>query len=454
MSSMPAEQPEEFRPAWIPGWLPVGMSALLSRVAGPIATLFASLGAFGFFAVQGILLARMLGPELRGAFAAAVLFPQALLYLGLLGAPELFAGYAARGMPDAPLRRSAARYGWWAGLISLAICLVLDFAFIREEFRWILPMACWCAITLPLQQIRLAVQAVDHGQRQLARYNQGRLLAAAAFPVVLCLAFAFNIKDITSVCWMFIASQAIALLLAQRGMRESWRGEQLLPVPRAMSEARPLIAAWLASELLERLDMCLMLAMISDQATLGYYAAAVPIASLLIIVPNAASLYAFNLGARSDEIPSLRYVRRVLLSGLGIQVLCAAALAALLPLLVPLFYGDKFAMTIRFAWWLLPAGIFRGLLQAIDGYLRARGKALVSVIVRLMGTVVLVGVATGTGGLLESQGWNAAYAIPLGLSLALAFCFVVMSGAMLLDVRQHHQGRQKATGLQMTNESS
>ncbi len=114
---------------------------------------------------------------------------------------------------------------------------------------------------------------------------------------------------------------------------------------------------------------------------MGYYAAAVPIAALLIIVPNAASLYAFNLGARSDEIPSFRYVWRVLLSGLFIQIVCAGLLAALLPILVPLFYGDKFAGTIAFAWWLLPAGMFRGLLQAIDGYLRARGKAVLSVIV-------------------------------------------------------------------------
>lgn len=443
MSAMPAKQPEDLRPAWIISWLPDGVSARIMRVAGPLATLSASLGAFGFFALQGILLARMLGPELRGAFAAAVLFPQALLYLGLLGAPELFAGYAARGIADAPLRRSAARYGLWAGMISAAVCLVLDFTMMRAEFRWVLPLACLCAVTLPLQQIRLAVQSVDHGGRQLRRYNQGRLMAAAAFPLFLCIAKLLHIADITSICWLFVASQACALLLAQRGMSQSWQGPQAVPLTQAASEARPLIAAWFASELLERLDMCLMLALVSDEATLGYYAAAVPIAALLIIVPNAASLYAFNLGARSSEIPSLKYAWRVLVSGLAIQVVCACALAAVLPILVPLFYGDKFDATIMFAWWLLPAGMFRGLLQAIDGYLRARGQAVFSVIVRLLGTAILIFVATCTGGILERWNWDAAYAIPLGLSLALAFCFVVMSGAMLLDVWRHHQTHPK-----------
>ncbi len=243
---------------------------------------------------------------------------------------------------------------------------------------------------------------------------------------------------------MWVVSQGLALFLAQRGMRESWFGPVAISVPEAMSEARPLIAAWLASELLERMDMCLMLAMISDQATLGYYAAALPISSLLIIVPNAASLYVFNLGARSEEIPTVRSAGRMLLAGLTIQIASATALAFMLPILVPLFYGEQFSSTVSFAWWLLPAGMFRGMLQAIDGYLRARGKATVSVIVRLTGTAILIVVATCAGGLMSSWRLDPAYAIPFGLSLGLGFCFVVMSGAMLLDVWQHNRTGQNA----------
>lgn len=405
---------------------------------GPLATLAASLGAFAFFAVQGILLARILGPEMRGAFAAAVLFPQSLLYVGLLGAPELFAGYAARGAENGPLRRSAARYGLVAGLISLVACLALDAVFIRAEFRWVLPLACWCAFSLPLQQIRLAVQAVDHGQRELSRYNQGRILAAAAFPLLLVVALAAGVRDLQSICILFVVSQALALLLAQRGMHQSWRGAGAVGLPRAFGDARPLMAAWLASELLERLDMCLMLALISDEATLGYYAAAVPIAALLIIVPNAASLYAFNLGARSDEIPDARLVRRALLVGLLIQIVSGLALAAALPWLVRLFYGERFAPTVVYAWLLIPAGMFRGLLQAIDGYLRARGKAMISVAARLAATVVLIGVSLGAPLVLGHWNLPTSYAIPIGLSMALGFCFVVMSAVALVDVTNHH----------------
>ncbi len=434
MSSVPAEQQDDYRPALATLWW--------GKFSGPLATLAASLGAFAFFALQGILLARLLGPELRGAFAAAVLFPQTLLYIGLLGAPELFAGHAARGMPSAPLRRSAAVYGLFAGCLSLVVCLILNAFFLKAEFRWVLPLAGLCALTLPLQQIRLAVQAVDHGQRELSRYNQGRILAAAAFPLVLLLGFVFQTRDLTTICIMFLVSQAIALPLIQRGMLESWSGPRSVSVPQALNQARPLIAAWLASEILERLDMCLMLAIINDDATLGYYAAAVPIASLLIIVPNAASLYAFNRGARKDEIPTAKAVCGYLMVGFGIQVVSAAILGALLPTLIHVFYGPRFAPTVMFAWLLLPAGMFRGLLQALDGYLRARGRAITGVVTRLLGTVLLVGIAFGSRNWLVSHDWSAAYSVPIGLSVALGFCFVVMSAIVLSDVLRHHDVRK------------
>lgn len=429
MSSLSAER-KDYGGSWL--------AVRWNRICGPLATLAASMGAFGFFALQGIILARLLGPEMRGAFAAAVLFPQTLLYIGLLGAPELFAGYASRVHDDTALRRSAARYGFCAGLISLAVCLILDIALIRAEFRWVLPLASLCALSLPLQQIRLSVQAVDHGQRELARYNQGRILSAAAFPATLLVAWGFGLSDLWSICGLFVASQAIALLLAQRGMKDSWWGPGHVPIPKAMGQAKPLIAAWLSSELLERIDMCLMLALVSNDATLGYYSAAVPIAALLIIVPNAASLYAFNLGARSHEIPSLSSVWRFLVSGLVIQIASAAVLAAMLPWLVNLFYGEQFANTVVFAWLLLPAGMFRGLLQAIDGYLRARGKAVFGVVTRAISTCILIVVSCYGPLWLETWDLPSAYAIPIGLSMAMGFCFMVMSAVVLMDVANHH----------------
>ena len=44
---------------------------------------------------QGVLLARLLGPQGRGEYATAVLYVQMLLYIGLLGGLEVVCRYAA-----------------------------------------------------------------------------------------------------------------------------------------------------------------------------------------------------------------------------------------------------------------------------------------------------------------------------------------------------------------------
>ena len=390
-------------------------------------TLATSFGAFGCFAIQGVLLARMLGVEQRGVFATAILFPQALLYLGLLGSPELYAGYATEGMDNSSLRRSAARYGLFSGVLSMLICIVLDILTIPEDTREVLPLAILCAATLPLQQIRLSVQAVDHGQRNFRRYNQVRLAAAAAFPIILCIGIALGYRDLQTACWMFFAAQLISLLLTQFGMNESWKGECNPPISKALREAKGLVGAWFSTELLEKLDLVLIMLLIATPETMGLYATAIPIASLMIIFPNAASLYFFNRGARQHERLSPRDAQRAIAAGIGLQCVSGAALAVCLPVLITLFYGEDFSGTVQFAWLLLPAGAFRGLLQACDSYLRARKKPFVGIWSRLLGVLILVLFSTLTLGSLGAT------AIPIGLSIAQFVCFVIVSIAVVLD---------------------
>lgn len=408
----------------------------LQRALGFAWTVSASFGTFGFFAIQGIILARMLGPAGRGMFAAAVLFPQALLYLGLLGAQELFAGYAAEPHDNAKLRRSAALYGLLCGSLSLLACVFLNLVTLPQEFRSILPLAMLGACTMPLQQIRLSVQAVDHGQRQLRRYNQVRLAAAASFPLMLLCGWALGFRSLSNAVVIFVIAQAASLLLVQFGMTGSWFGPRDVTLPKALHDARGLMIAWLSTEVLERLDLVLMMLLVANDTVLGHYSAAIPIAALMIIVPNSVGLYAFNRGARREEHLSTRAAWRYLLLGVAVQIVCGGALAAVLPFLVPLFYGDDFLPTVTYAWLLIPAAGLRGLLLAADGYLRARKKATLGIKARLLGIPVVLLVS-----ILGMAVWEEK-AIPIGLSLAQAVCFIILALGVIAETKSTNATRE------------
>lgn len=371
----------------------------------------------------------MLGPAGRGMFAAAIMFPQALLYLGLLGAQELFAGYAAEKHDNAELRRSAALYGLFCGILSMLMCWGFNFLTLRGEFASVLPLACLCACTMPLQQIRLSVQAVDHGQRQFRRYNQVRLLAAAAFPTLLVIGWSLGFRSLRDAAVLFVLAQACSFLLCQLGMTGSWIGKQTVSLPKALHEARGLIGAWVSTEVLERLDLVLMMVLIASDETLGRYSAAIPIAALMIILPNSVSLYAFNRGARQGELLSTSAAWRYLGLGLGVQIASGLVFAALLPIFVPMFYGEAFMPTVTYAWFLLPAAGFRGLLLAIDGYLRARKKATVGIKARLTVLPIMILVA------IAARPWCQEFSIPLGLSVAQALCFFILAAAMVAETK-------------------
>lgn len=444
----------------------------LGRLPSFFLTLSASAGSFGFFAVQGIILARILGPAGRGVFAACVVFPQALLYVGLLGALELFAGFSAESGPTAKLRRSAALYGLAAGVLSTVVCIVLDILTIPFAQQEILPLAILCACSLPFQQVRLSVQAIDHGARNLTRYNQGRLLAAAAFPLTLVLAFAFGVfsdsrppatvadtavintaeelvgaserlaeepavaqeaitaaagHDLRVACILFFVAHLASLGVIRWGMDEPWIGPTAIPVRRALKRAKGLIGAWVTTEALERIDIVLVMILFADSELLGYYATAIPIAALMIIIPNSAGIYAFNKGARENEQLTRSEAWQFILLGLLIQAVCGCTLAVALPFLLPFIYGPKFSAAITFAWLLIPAGAFRGLLQAADSYLRARKKPGLGLRARLFAIPVLLIVSFAgapVGGV---------YAVPVGLILAQLLCFVIVAAGVISD---------------------
>jgi lipopolysaccharide/colanic/teichoic acid biosynthesis glycosyltransferase len=234
-------------------------------------------------------------------------------------------------------------------------------------------------------------------------------------------------------CIFLFVSQLLALGLAQVGMHESWFGPPAVPLRTALSEAKGLMGAWFSTELLERLDMILMMVLIANKAELGFYAAAVPAASIMIIFPNAAGIYAFNRGARHDERLSTRDAWKFLGVGLGVQFAIAIFLAVVLPLLIRTFYGEDFGPAITFAWLLLPAGIFRGLLQTCDSYLRARKKPGVGAKARFVGVPILLATS------FFAEPWLGSQAIPVGLSIAQLVCFVIVAWGVLHDTREHTQ---------------
>lgn len=399
-------------------------------MAGILTTIGVSIGVFGFFAVQGIVLARMLGPIGRGEFAVANLYGQALLYVCMLGAPEIFARLAATSNEDASIRRSALNYAFFTGFFTVIVCTILSALTIKTDQRYLLSLAVVCALGAAAQQVRISVQAVDHGKRQMFRYNVSRLIAGALFPAGLLIGWLCGFNDVKSAAWTLLITSVVAIGLCQWGMAESWLGSTAIRISSALKSAKSLVGSIAINELMERSDMILIVWFLANVEldTVGAYAAAVPIASVMLIIPNAVSLYVFNRAARPDEIPKTSELWITFFVMLGIQVVAGLALALLMPYMLPWLYGERFETAVAFAQALIPAAALRGILQAGDAYLRARGLSMAGIPPRILGLVVLY--------LTAIVGWAklGPFAVPLGLTSAQVICCLLVVWAIHKDI--------------------
>ena len=159
------------------------------------ATMATTLTVFGIFLVQGILIARVLGPLGRGEFGTAIFFPRdILLYVGLLGGIEIVNQYArAESVHPNDLRRAAAKLGMVSGFLtaivgaafSIGVLLLVD----GGAKAYLIPYCLLICLFLPWEHIHLTVSGVDRGLENYSRYNFNRLFFAATFPLLIVVLF-------------------------------------------------------------------------------------------------------------------------------------------------------------------------------------------------------------------------------------------------------------------------
>lgn len=339
---------------------------------------------------QGILLARLLGPEGRGEYAAAVIYVQLLLYIGLFGGIEVVCRYAAENTVDRmSLSRAALRLGITTGVATSLLAIALNMIALPGDKRYLVPIAVVCSLSILGQHAMLIMTAVDRGSGQFASYNARRFIAAAAFPFLLLVAAMMTSVTVTMAAVLFVVASLISLAACLIGIPQPWRGENHPATGTLVRESWPYGVSMLATDLFERLDLLLVL-WLAPLVQQGYYASMVPAVYPLTVIPNTLGLFLFNAGADRSQSLRARDVTRILALTVAVQIASTIAFLVLIGPLVVLLYGQDFEPAIRFALWLAPVSAIKGVLQGLDSFLKGRGQPLAPIRARLVAMVVMV----------------------------------------------------------------
>ena len=272
-----------------------------------IATVGTSFGVFWIFAVQGIFMARLLGPEKRAEYGTAVLYTQTLTYIGLLGTLLAIAGHAARNQQGLRnLRRSAIRLGAITGVGTAIVVALLALTALPASKAFLAPLCIVGALMLPFDHIRLTLLAVDHGAVGFPKYNRNLLLNAAVLPGLLCVLWMAHVRSIETVvvATLLVPLVALAYRFGSEGFGIIGKKADP-PIRNLLIEGIPYAAAQTSHDLFNRLDaiLILWLASLTEQ---GYYTAAISTAALMVVAPNCARLVLFPIQRRQHATADAR----------------------------------------------------------------------------------------------------------------------------------------------------
>jgi O-antigen/teichoic acid export membrane protein len=346
-------------------------------------------------ALQGIILARVLGPVGRGELAAVVLWPMWFAGVGIGGVDVALARAAGRSADLSGLRRTALTL---AALTSLATAgtayFLLPYLFPVSQ-QQLQPVSALFLAVIPLNHAALTLQAVEQGAGQFTLLNLSKV---SLNPVYLSALVVFWLLGTTSLRWVIAALLAsngvvLVILLAARG-RGLLRQHHLERPWSLIREGSHYALVNIGNLLHQRVDQALLLWLLPTH-DLGLYVVALSAGSVVGSVTGSISIVSFAEAAQANPHEGFERIAKAVRRATILCIVLSVALVPALPWLVPAVYGRAFAGATPVATVIVFGSMAVGLAQILDQSLRGQGRPYAGLVGRAAAIAVM-----SVGGLL------------------------------------------------------
>lgn len=363
-------------------------------------SLYALTGGFvsqGLTAVTGVVIARMLGPELKGVQSLLVLL---VVYVSL---------FAGLGLPDAIPYFLAGQRATWTNLlrrtapfiIPLLVLLVPLHLFLASRLQLNTYVPAWAlgltVAAAPFSFMRRAGLSVLLGHERHGPFNLLRNVQPGVFALGLALLWIVGGVTITMVAATWAASMIVAGVAAMLGA--AWFVSDASSHSEAEEDidVQEVIGFGLKSQFGSaapfesfKVDFALV-GWLFAPAALGLYSAAAAFIALPNLLMQSLGYVAYPRAARAATSDSRRALfRRWLLIGLAVSALTIAPLLLVIEPLTVLLFGQAFAPAAPIARILLVGSAFLALRRLVGAVVRGSGHPGLPSISELLLVVLVV----------------------------------------------------------------
>lgn len=369
--------------------------------------------------VAGLIIARALGPSVRGEYAAVLAWFGLTQVVGALGQSAATCFFVARYPERGRHYLATSRLMMvMSGILTLGVGIAFSPVLAKNDpsLAWAYRLAFATAILAFVgAAYTFSLQAIDLWKWNLVRSSQPLL-----FLVSIALLWIGGVLSLMAALFAIAASMLVHLVLAYLGCKRlgltRGRANRVLAREMIRYGLRHLLSV-LPAALNARLDQ-LVLSQTVPPADLGRYAVAASLTTLALPVVTALGNVAFpRLAARGPEGGELAFQRRALIASALIAAVILVPLALVSPWLVPAMFGDGFRGSAVLIWILAPGGVFLACGQVAGDLLRGRnrpGAVAYAQLTALVFTVVLLAVLLPVWG---AAGAALASSVASGVSL-------------------------------------
>ena len=340
--------------------------------------------------LQGVLLARLLGPAGRGEFATVILWPNVFAGIGIFGVNMAIARFAGQGQADGRLVKTAIKAALVTGVLSSLACGLLLPVLLPEGKHNLLPAAYLFLLFIPLNHLALNLQGIDHGGGNFRWLNATRALLYPVFfvGIIFCWWFATD-----KVFWvgvvLLVANGSVVLLRLLNKIKSLWCAEQAVLSKDLLKESYPFVVASIIAILYMQMDKALLIWLLSPEE-IGWYVAAFAAAGSVNVLNSAVGIVQFSAAAQAESRQhGFDALAGVLRRSVIVSLVGGVVLAMLLPWLLPLVYGAHFYPATFIGLLLLPGAILAGLGGIVNQALCGQGRPVAGVISKVLGLAIM-----------------------------------------------------------------
>ncbi len=345
--------------------------------------------------VNGVITARVLGPEGRGLFQLLVLLPTTLSNFGKLGIPQANVYFMRRR--GASASDTATNSIWLAMLLGgvlAGVCWLGRHWLLTRVLKDATPEVLVPALmVIPFVLVQAFILGVAQAQQRFREYNIQQVV-----PNVL----AFIGLTVTL---LWLETGLIGAVLVQMGILvvvSVWLVVRVhrhspLHLRPNIGLAREMVGfggksylQTLAATLHLRLDQY-MIGYLLDPASVGIYAIAVNFSNMLLKVPDATGTALFPRLAGATEAEAHAATAQVCRHTLFFTTVLALGVAVVTPFVIPIVYGDDFGGSIVPLLVLLPGVVLMSLYLILTRNFTSRGKQEINILAAALALVLNIG---------------------------------------------------------------